>query len=146
MRLLRRYREFSKRQRGLLHRAFFFVITIRLALWTLPFRVTRHYVEWLQKASGPTGSLETVVVREVIWAVQTVSRRVPGASCLTQGMATQVLLGRLGEQSELCLGVARSTGGRLEAHAWVEIDGRIVIGNAIAGFSRYARLEKASND
>jgi hypothetical protein len=55
-------------------------------------------------------------------------------------MAMQVLLGRLGQRSELRLGVARKLGGQLEAHAWVETQGRIVIGGAVEGFQRFARL------
>jgi hypothetical protein len=136
--------EISKRQRRLLHRALFFGAVIRLALWVIPFRVTRYSVERLQKSPNAFGRLDPQIVQEVIWAVQTASRRIPCASCLTQGLVTQILLGRLGEPSQLCLGVARTPGGRLEAHAWVEIGGRIVIGDAITGFDRYARLEKST--
>lgn len=119
---------------------------IRVALWTLPFRVTRSWIDRLRKPAGSPSQLNRAGLREVAWAVATASRRIPGATCLTQGMATQVLLGRLGQISELHLGVARGKlNGQFEAHAWVEVNGCVVSGGAIDGFHRYARLEKTTD-
>lgn len=57
-----------------------------------------------------------------------VARLVPGASCLTQALATQVLLAWHGHAGAVVrLGVKRD-GGALLAHAWVEYRGHVVIG------------------
>ena len=66
------------------------------------------------------------------------SRRVPKATCLTQAIALRTLLARDGKESELRIGVAKAEDGRLEAHAWLESDGRIVIGGRES--SRFAVL------
>ena len=56
-------------------------------------------------------------------------KRIPGGSnCLVQAIAAGVLLGRHGYSSRLRLGVARAPDGRLEAHAWVETDGKALLG------------------
>jgi hypothetical protein len=145
MRLIAKYKQWSAEQRRLFFRALFLVVVIRIALWTIPFRVTRNWVDRLRKPSGPSRELDRLVIRQIAWAVGTASRRIPGATCLTQGMATQVLLGRLGQDSELRLGVARSKqNGQIEAHAWVEAQGRVVKGAAIDNFHRYVPLEKHS--
>ena len=142
MRLLARYNELSNGERGLFFRAFFLVLVIRLALWTLPFSVTRGWIDRLRRPVAGNRELDRRSIRQVAWAVEASSRRIPAASCLTQAMATQVLLGRLGQASELHLGVARKPNGQFEAHAWIETQGRVVNGGAIEGFHRYARLKK----
>jgi len=75
----------------------------------------------------------------VTWAVAVASRYVPLVTCLTQALATQVLLGRCGHPASLRIGVARSERGQLQAHAWVESQGRIVFGG-LKNLSHYTPL------
>lgn len=49
-------------------------------------------------------------------------------TCLPQAIATQVLLARRGYPAFIHLGVAKGMEERIEAHAWVECQGRVVIG------------------
>jgi Transglutaminase-like superfamily len=69
-----------------------------------------------------------------------VSAFVPGASCLTQALATRVLLADEGHSSTLRLGMARIEG-RLQAHAWLESGGAVVVGGA--GHEQFAPFEAA---
>lgn len=62
------------------------------------------------------------------WAVATAARRIPAATCLTQALAAQYLLRRRGLEADLRIGVARAAGEPLEAHAWVESRGQVVVG------------------
>jgi hypothetical protein len=60
---------------------------------------------------------------------------------LTQALAAHLLLLRNGFDAELCLGVARGPGGNFRAHAWVEQDGRVLIGaKGSQAFTRLADL------
>jgi hypothetical protein len=128
-------------ERRLFLRALILVAAIRVSLWVLPFRLTRMWVGRMSKTAGPKRDLDRLNIQRLAWAVEAAGRRIPGATCLTQGMAMQVLLGRLGQHSELHLGVARKLGGQLEAHAWVETQGLVVMGGAVEGFHRFARLQ-----
>jgi len=141
-----RYKQLSPEERGFFFRALLLMLAIRIALWTLPFRVTRAWVDWMRRPTGPACELERVRIRRVGWAVEAASRRIPRATCLTQSMTTQVMLGRLGQASELHLGVARKPDGQFEAHAWVETQGRVINGGTVEGFQRFVRLEKSSAD
>jgi hypothetical protein len=79
-------------------------------------------------------------VDRVVWAVTVANRYMPGeVKCLARALTTQVLLGQRGHQALLRIGVAKGEQGQLEAHAWVESQGRIVIGD-LADFSRYTPL------
>jgi transglutaminase superfamily protein len=83
-------------------------------------------------------------VQDVVWAVRRVSRAVPGATCLTQALAAQVLLSRRGYASRLRIGVAHAPGDGLRAHAWLESDGLIVLGGAPV--EAYTPLSAAAPD
>lgn len=76
------------------------------------------------------------------WAAQAVGRRfLPERPCLTQALVLQYLLLRRGDDTaELHIGVTKGEDGSLEAHAWVERDGRVLIGGANAP-GTYERFE-----
>jgi hypothetical protein len=128
----------SLRTLWLLGRATATVITVRIALWVLPARVVLRSVakiaDWCPVHPVPT----LRAIRRVVWAVELTSRRVPGASCLTQALAAKLLLCRWGVPSHLRIGVARGDQGDFQAHAWLEASGQVVIGDV--GLERYAKL------
>ena len=115
------------------------VVSIRLGLWMLPFSVLMRRLNRFRGMHGWSDSQGRTTARRVVWAVTVTSRLVPAATCLTQALATQVLLSRLGYPADLKIGVAKDTKGRLEAHAWVESAGTVVIGR-VADISRYRML------
>ena len=145
MRLITRYRQLSATERGLFFRALALLAVIRIGLRLLPFRVLRDGMEHFRLRASGCRDLDRRNIRQVAWAVEAASRRIPGTTCLPQGMATHFLLGRLGQQSELRLGVARKPEGQFEAHAWVEVQGRVVSGGAVEGFGRFMPLQQKSS-
>ena len=60
---------------------------------------------------------------------------------MTRALALMLLLRRRGYPAELRIGVRPSGEDRLDAHAWVEGEGRILIGQ-IASLSEYTPLPK----
>jgi hypothetical protein len=54
------------------------------------------------------------------------SRYVPGSTCLAQALAGQWLLLGEGYAPELRIGVSTANG--FEAHAWLELEGKVLIG------------------
>lgn len=72
------------------------------------------------------------------WAVRTAGRYVPSSKpCLTQALVLDLYLHRAGYPSRIAVGVARGERG-LEAHAWIESEGRVVLGGE--DLSRYTEL------
>ena len=125
MRTVHKLARLSSGERRLVLRAVLVVGGFRVALSVLPFR----FVERLAaRARRPKRDRARPSVDHLVWAVTVASRRVPRASCLTQALALQSLLLREGHDATLRLGVAKTAAGELEAHAWLEHDGRTVIG------------------
>ena len=144
-RLINRYKDLSPAERSLFFRALLFVAVIRTGLRLIPFRVLRNGVEHFSKSAGVRCELDRRNIRQITWAVEAASRRIPGTTCLPRAMAVHLLLGRRGQPSELRLGVALKPGCALEAHAWVEVHGRVVIGGEVDGFERFVPLQQQSS-
>lgn len=126
--------------------ALFLVGGIRLGLLMFPIHAHRRLLARvadapfrppLSRVAGEGGTKGPV--ERIVWAVTTASRYVPGSrNCLTRALAARSLLEGAGFPARLLIGVARGEEGRLEAHAWVEIQDRIVIGGSDLG--RYTPL------
>ena len=106
----------------------------RLGLWLLPFKTLRQLLARKTQASNQAP------IDRVAWAVTVAGRYVPAATCLTQALATQVLLSQHGYEACLRIGVVRGEDGQLQAHAWVESDGVVVIGGPESALERYVTL------
>lgn len=77
-------------------------------------------------ALAPPGGTRARLADALAGAVGSVGART-GASCLEQAFALVLLLSLARTQSRLVLGVRRPNG-RFAAHAWVESQGRILLG------------------
>lgn len=109
-------------------------VAARLALWLVPFRVIRRAVESVAPVSFLQGK---VTARNVAWLVHAASRNVFRATCLTQALTAQVLLNGAGLKNQVHIGVVMGEG--FESHAWVECEGRVLIGGAEQS-ARYSKL------
>ena len=114
------------------------VVGARLCLSVLPFPLLRRCWDRLMRAAAAAPPVTAGSPVEVGRAVTRASRLVPGATCLTQALAAQLLLAAARRHGALHVGVARDERGRLIAHAWVESDGRVVVGGTETG--RFTRL------
>jgi len=131
--------------RRLLVKAMLWVWIFRIILWLLPFRVVRRLLARFADRFGASQTRGPILLDRVVWAVMVASRYTPAATCLTQALATKILLSRNGYGAVVRIGVARSEAGKLQAHAWVESNGCIVIGDAQELF-RYTRLISMEED
>lgn len=121
--------------------------SVRLALWLLPFRRVRTLFE-PRRRSGlrPLDESERAArIAETTSAIRRGSRLIPAASCLTQAIAARTMLARRDVPSTLRIGVAKSDDARLEAHAWVETGGVVVVGGR-PDLARYAVLPTPDGD
>ena len=117
------------------------VAATRAALWMLPSGAIVRRVSRLSRgapiADGARRDAELIT-----WAVRAASRLVPMATCLTQAVAAQLLLVRSGHAPEICVGVARDAAGAFRAHAWLELEGKVILGGeGVTAFSRLPSLE-----
>jgi len=128
----------------LLAETFVLVALVRLGLSMMTVeRLRQRLGKWIALKAANSKAIEAEVER-TLWAVRTVSRSVPGATCLTQALAAQAMLARIGIETQLRLGVMRnSDSGEFRAHAWVERGpGRIIIGEngSLSDYAAFAPI------
>jgi hypothetical protein len=145
MSTLRKVAHASWAERGALAWAGVLLIAARAALLTLPLRTVLRLAERVARpgqdprpagasSSAPDGATvaETRLGR-MIWAVEIMGNRLfPRNPCLTQAVVVQWLLRRAGRPADLRIGVRREENDKPQAHAWVESDGAILIGQSEA--------------
>lgn len=128
-------------QRRLLVLALVLVAHVRVALCILPSRLSLRLVRRLADVDSGEPRAQRPAAERVAWAVSAASRVVPRATCLTQAISGQLLLRYYGYAAKICLGVTRTEPGSFLAHAWLERDGRILLGGAeSAAFTRLPAL------
>jgi hypothetical protein len=98
------------------------VLATRAALSITGLRGARRMSRLVARAVGAADAARTP------WAVRAASRRVPGATCLTQALALQALLERAGRRCRVEIGVAKNES--FEAHAWLVCGNDVLIGGA----------------
>jgi hypothetical protein len=131
MRELIRFRQLSHRDRWFLFKTYSLLTGVRLGLWLLPFERLCRVLENLSRlrADKRIGVEGQRFVRRAIWAVDASSKRMPGTvKCLARALTVKVLLNRARCDAKLVIGVAKNQFQELEAHAWIEVQGRVVIG------------------
>lgn len=110
---------------------------IRLCLWIFPFRKLNNWLSYFEIGKTVKNNNNWVTVEEVVRSVRFCSRYVPLATCLTQALAARALLYSNGQSCQLKIGVDKRKDNKLAAHAWLEIEGQIIIGKV----SRHKRFK-----
>jgi hypothetical protein len=113
---------------------------VRLMLWLLPFSIWKRYL--LVPAPVSNSDIRPFNRNKVLLisrAIESMSRCLPGATCLVRALAAQRMLIRHGQNCELHIGVAGRKDGRLDAHAWIQVEGCVVVGNG-ADLSKFVSL------
>jgi hypothetical protein len=128
-------------RKKLLLKVLFSVATIRVRLWLLPFKPLDN------QPAGPESAADSrpfdwSAIREITAFVQICSRFIPHASCLTQALATRTLLHGIGQTCVLKIGVDKDEHQKLIAHAWIEVDGKMIIGK-IRDIRRYTVMSSS---
>lgn len=134
---IRKLGAFAPAERGMVLQALLLLGLIRLGLRFLSFRRLQAILAVIGRPVMPG---QQVSVYRLIWAVTAASGLMPSVKCLARALAAQTLLRRQGYEAELRLGVAK-VGSSLVAHAWVESQGRVVMGGVGSSVKRYQRLE-----
>jgi hypothetical protein len=106
--------------------------TIRLGLWLLTLRRVRQVAAWAYRRTSFRDETDRLFPERVGWAIARVSPYIPRATCLVQALAVQFLLDRRGYSPVLRIGLARGGQKRVDGHAWVELQGEVIIGRAFS--------------
>lgn len=128
----------SLREKWIFCRAAFSLLWIKTGLFFLPFATFRKFYHWLT-SSPVSGEMPEKEIQEIVWAVNTAANVLPvQLLCLPRALATKFLM-RKASSVTLEIGIEINPGKAFEAHAWVEKNGRIIIGDWSDSIS-YQRL------
>ena len=94
----------------------------RLGLCLLPYRRLASWAK-LRPMPAPRQREADLVTKYVARA----ARYVPGATCLTQAIAAQFMLGRCGVSSIVHIGMFQGPEGKPRAHAWLVVGSQVVL-------------------
>jgi hypothetical protein len=139
MALLVKFLRLKRTEKSLVLRSFLLVLFIRLLLWLVPARLLQRLFTSNPTETGENSGNDWSEITKIVRSVRSVSRFVPRATCLTQALAASLLIRRSGQRSELKIGVAKNEQSQLIAHAWLETDGRIILGE-LPDQSRFVAL------
>lgn len=123
-----RLRSLGGERRRLLIRATGLLAIASASIALLPFRRA------IRLGCVPLGRDQRSNVDDIVWAVEAAARRLPlRTACIEKGLVVQRMLRDVGANAVLHYGARHHPESRkLEAHVWVTIDGRAVIGGAEA--------------
>ncbi len=128
MRRVRKFLSLPSAERSLIIQAAFLLYGARVGLWLLPFSVLRAWVDRVKMRTLSANS-KPHSPSQIAWAVETTSRYLPlTRRCFPKALAVQVLLARSGYSSRIQIGVTRDKTKGFLSHAWVEIQGQVLIG------------------
>jgi hypothetical protein len=112
---------------------------VRLTLGVLPFAVVHRLFTCVGVKTTQRVAPEASAVQQMIWSVKVAGRYLPRVTCLVEAYTLHYLLSRQGVNTRVRIGVMHSQKKQLEAHAWVEHEGVVLIG-ALPNFHDYTAL------
>lgn len=129
-RTLRKLRDLSWVDRGLLLEALLWLELTRWALLTVPFKYIAHHLgRHMTESDSEVDSTTAAQAQRIGWAVRAVAcRTLWKSTCLTQAIAAKRMLRRRGIFSTLYLGLTKDDDRELQAHAWLRCGSHILTG------------------
>ncbi|HEY9621776.1 MAG TPA: lasso peptide biosynthesis B2 protein [Crinalium sp.] len=113
---------------------------IRLGLWLLPFQRLLKLIAYSEQHLSIRPNRQRPSIGKLVWLINTATHHSPGgAKCLARALVAKILFTQFGYSPNFKIGVAKGQENRLEAHAWIEYQGRVVIGH-LSDLSRFIPL------
>lgn len=117
------------RQIALLAQCVGLLTAVRASLRVLRLERTRRWTDRLIARRAPLAEPKGPSPEALARMVERATAVAPwGRHCLSRAITLEVLLGRRGRSAETQYGIARSSDGGIEAHAWVTCEGRVLLG------------------
>jgi hypothetical protein len=127
---LRLHAHYANRDLLLLAGMAVLMAAIKAGLVLLPFQKLRHLLGWLAQRFRTNEPTDPRRLRRIVVAATITGKKLfGGKACLVQALTVHFLYHCAGYPAQLRIGVGRSLDGALEAHAWIESQGKIVIGD-----------------
>ncbi len=127
MNVLVKFARLPAADRRLVARAGLTLVLVRAGLMMLRVRNLRWMLDRFRSRPAEASAARPAAAK-IAWAVAA-ANRVARGNCLPKALAAELMLRHYGYPAELKLGAGRDPVGGFIAHAWVECEGRVVIGD-----------------
>jgi Transglutaminase-like superfamily len=143
MKWVLRFIRLSPQERHLFVKTYLLLTVVRLGLVLRSFNRLRNLLERMSNFQQ-TVELDSIGQRQIVvraqWAVNACCKFMPGSvKCLAKALTMKTLLDWYNCPSTLIIGVDKNSTDRLEAHAWIEYKGHVVMGQ-LEDLSRFKPL------
>jgi hypothetical protein len=125
------------REKWLYLKVALWLMAVKAGLYLLPFNRLRR---WMARSSQPDIKYQDINdLYTIILAIERISQFLAPLriNCLPQALVGHRLLRQKGFNVKLRIGVLKNPGDRLAAHAWLEVQGQVVLGS-LHGLERFA--------
>ena len=119
------------------------VMLMGLVVRLVPFRFLRKSLVKRLSVDTTPRPADLAEIQKIVRSVDFFSRFHPFASCLTKSLSALLLIKFNGEHAILKIGVAKGEDETFKAHAWLESNGRIIMGQ-VSPKTRYTALDSFS--
>lgn len=121
----------------LIAQAWILFVAVKVGLSFLRLQKLLRIIQWTGRprrdATGQ-GELSSAIPERVAYCVDLAARLpVPDSTCLRRALVLYALLTHRGFDARVLIGAARATDDKLEAHAWLECEGKILLGEPAPG-------------
>ena len=143
MKRLQKFNQLSRPEKLLFLQTMLVLTSVTLGLRTIPWlklqRLLLNIANWHARSAVRRVSLQSITR-----SIRTASYYIPKATCLPQALTAQHLLIWNSYPADFQIGVANDANGKLEAHAWVTSQNKIIAGGerAINRFVSLTAMEK----
>lgn len=116
------------------------VVVTGFLVRAVPFRFLRKSLVKRLSVETKPGPTDLEEIQKIVRSVDFFSRFHPFASCLTRSLSALLLIRFNGEHAILKIGVAKDEHKTFKAHAWLESNGQIIMGQ-VPSTTRYTALD-----
>ena len=122
----------SSRDKVVVIQSIYWLIIIRIMIWIFPFHFVQKKVQKIAGHTNPNVN-SSVSMSKMSVMILVSARYVPRVTCLVQALAGFILFSKYGYMTSIKIGVLTENG-EFEAHAWLEHDDKVVLGESEKGF------------
>lgn len=128
------------RDKVLALKSLYWVFMVRIMVWMFSFPVVQSKVQKKASRYDPDAKHPVARVKLRIMIMQA-ARFVPRATCLIQALAGYIMFSKYGYNTSIKIGVLAENG-EFEAHAWLEQDEKVVLGESEKEFKTILNIDQ----
>jgi hypothetical protein len=146
MNRLQKFNQLSRTEKLLFLQAMLVLAFVTLGLRAFPWLKLQRLLLKLANWHGPSAVRRRVSLRSISRSIRAASHYIPKATCLPQALTAQHLLIWNSYPADFQIGVAKDANGKLEAHAWVTSQNKIIVGGeqTVNRFVSLSAMERQS--